>query len=100
MPTFRAGDELPAGAPMLARGIAFRGDTGVSRVDFSDDGGKTWQQAQLGRDEGKYSFSQWQTSFTPSVRGAHDLTLPPMVAPPKATMQLRKHTFSFCCFQD
>ena len=55
---------------MLARGIAFRGDTGVSRVDFSDDGGKTWQQVQLGEDEGKYSFRQWQTTFTPSVKGA------------------------------
>jgi DMSO/TMAO reductase YedYZ molybdopterin-dependent catalytic subunit len=66
----RPGDELPAGAPMLARGIAFGGDTGVSRVDFSDDGGKTWQQVQLGEDEGKYSFRQWQTTFTPSVRGA------------------------------
>ena len=66
----RGGDELPAGAPMLARGIAFGGDTGVSRVDFSDDGGKTWQQVQLGKDEGKYSFRQWQTTFTPSVKGA------------------------------
>jgi len=83
MPTLRAGDELPAGAPMLARGIAFRGDTRVSRVDFSDDGGKTWQQAHLGRDEDKYSYSQWQTSFTPSVRGAHDLTLPPWLPLPK-----------------
>jgi DMSO/TMAO reductase YedYZ molybdopterin-dependent catalytic subunit len=71
----RAGDELPAGAPMLARGIAFGGDTGVSRVDFSDDGGKTWQQAQVGKDEGKYSFRQWQTSFTPLVTGAQLLMI-------------------------
>jgi DMSO/TMAO reductase YedYZ molybdopterin-dependent catalytic subunit len=61
----KAGDKLPAGAPTLARGIAFGGDSGVSRVDFSGDGGKSWQPAQLGKDEGKYSFRQWQISFTP-----------------------------------
>ena len=59
--------KLRAGAPMLARGIAFRGDTGVARVDFSSDGGKSSQQAQLGKDEGKYSFRQWQLSFTPAA---------------------------------
>jgi hypothetical protein len=58
-------DRLAAGAPALARGIAFGGDTGVARVDFSRDGGKSWQQAQLGKDEGKYSFRQWQIPFTP-----------------------------------
>ncbi len=60
----RPGASIHAGAPTLARGIAFGGDTGVARVDFSPDGGKTWQSAQLGADEGKYSFRQWQTEFT------------------------------------
>ena len=57
------------GASTLARGIAFGGDTGVSRVDFSSDGGKTWQQAELGKDEGKYSFRQWQTRFVAAEQG-------------------------------
>jgi DMSO/TMAO reductase YedYZ molybdopterin-dependent catalytic subunit len=61
----KSGDKLQAGAPTLARGIVFGGDTGVARVDFSSDSGKSWQQAQLGKDEGKYSFRQWQLSFTP-----------------------------------
>jgi DMSO/TMAO reductase YedYZ molybdopterin-dependent catalytic subunit len=64
-----AGAKLAAGAPTLARGIALGGDTGVGRVDFSDDGGRTWQQAQLGKDEGKYSFRQWQITFTAPARG-------------------------------
>jgi len=68
----KAGDKLQAGVPRLARGIAFGGDTGVARVDFSSDGGKSWQQAQLGKDEGKYSFRQWQLSFTPAP-GPHVL---------------------------
>ncbi len=65
----KAGDTLSAGAPTLARGIAFGGDSGVSRVDFSPDGGESWQQTQLGNDEGKYGFRQWQTNFTVPVRG-------------------------------
>jgi DMSO/TMAO reductase YedYZ molybdopterin-dependent catalytic subunit len=68
----KPGDKLRAGAPALARGIAFGGDCGVSRVDFSSDGGKRWEPALLGKDEGKYSFRQWQTSFTPAA-GDHVL---------------------------
>jgi DMSO/TMAO reductase YedYZ molybdopterin-dependent catalytic subunit len=63
----KPGDRLAAGVPALARGIAFGGDIGVARVDFSGDGGKSWQQAQLGKDEGKYSFRQWQIPFTPAA---------------------------------
>jgi DMSO/TMAO reductase YedYZ molybdopterin-dependent catalytic subunit len=62
-------DKLRAGGPTLARGIAFGGDCGVSRVDFSSDGGKRWLPVQLGKDEGKYSFRRWQTSFTPASAG-------------------------------
>jgi DMSO/TMAO reductase YedYZ molybdopterin-dependent catalytic subunit len=69
----KPGDMLAAGAPTLARGIAFGGDTGVSRVDFSSDGGKSWQQAQLGKDEGKYSFRQWQLRFVVPSKGAQVL---------------------------
>jgi DMSO/TMAO reductase YedYZ molybdopterin-dependent catalytic subunit len=68
----KAGDRLRVGAPTLVRGIAFGGDSGVARVDLSSDGGKTWQQAERGKDEGKYSFRRWQLSFTPS-RGAQVL---------------------------
>jgi DMSO/TMAO reductase YedYZ molybdopterin-dependent catalytic subunit len=69
----KAGDTLEVHAATLARGIAFGGDKGVARVDFSNDGGHTWQQAQLGNDEGKYSFRQWQISFTPSAAGTQVL---------------------------
>jgi DMSO/TMAO reductase YedYZ molybdopterin-dependent catalytic subunit len=65
----KAGDTLQVGASTLARGIAFGGDTGVSRVDFSSDGGKSWQEAELGADQGKYSFRQWQRRFTPPAGG-------------------------------
>jgi len=67
----KPGDTLRAGVETLARGIAFGGDAGVSRLEFSSDGGKSWQQTQLGTDEGKYSFRQWQIRFTLPAAGEH-----------------------------
>jgi DMSO/TMAO reductase YedYZ molybdopterin-dependent catalytic subunit len=69
----KAGDTLSAGASTLARGIAFGGDSGVARVDFSSDDGQSWQQAQLGKDEGKYSFRQWQINFVVPGKGSRVL---------------------------
>jgi DMSO/TMAO reductase YedYZ molybdopterin-dependent catalytic subunit len=63
------GAAVRAGQSTLARGIAFGGASGVARVEFSADDGSTWQPAQLGPDEGKYSFRQWQTQFTIPVAG-------------------------------
>jgi DMSO/TMAO reductase YedYZ molybdopterin-dependent catalytic subunit len=59
------GATLKAGAKTLVRGIAFGGSTGVKSVDLSIDGGTRWLATTLGRDEGKYSFRQWQTEITP-----------------------------------
>jgi DMSO/TMAO reductase YedYZ molybdopterin-dependent catalytic subunit len=51
------------GAAVPVRGIAFGGDAGVSRVELSADGGRSWQPTALGRDEGTYSFRQWSTQI-------------------------------------
>ncbi len=69
----KAGATVATGKPVPVRGIAFGGAAGVKRVDFSSDGGKTWHAAQLGHDEGKYSFRQWHTTFTPTAKGDHTL---------------------------
>jgi hypothetical protein len=62
-------------ARLRALGIAFGGDCGVARVDLSIDGGKSWQPTQLGKDEGKYGFRQWQTQFTLPSPGEHTLMI-------------------------
>ncbi len=67
------GDRLPAHHRAQARGIAFGGDSGVARVDFSADGGKTWKAAQLGHDAGKYSFRHWHAAITLADAGSHTL---------------------------
>ena len=69
----KSGEIVQTAAPTLARGIAFGGDSGVARVDLSSDGGKTWQAAQLGKDEGKYSFRAWEARFTLPAKGNYTL---------------------------
>jgi hypothetical protein len=64
-----AGATVRANAATLVRGIAFGGDTGVAGVDLSGDGGKSWQPTTLGKDEGKYSFRQWQAPVTLPAAG-------------------------------
>jgi DMSO/TMAO reductase YedYZ molybdopterin-dependent catalytic subunit len=69
----KSGETVRANAPTLVRGIAFGGDADVARVDLSSDSGKTWQATTLGKDEGKFSFRQWQASVT--LPGAGNYTL-------------------------
>jgi DMSO/TMAO reductase YedYZ molybdopterin-dependent catalytic subunit len=71
--SIKSGDTVPVGVATTVRGIALGGDTGVGRVDFSGDGGRTWQSAALGKDEGTYSFRRWQAAFTPPSRGNYTL---------------------------
>jgi DMSO/TMAO reductase YedYZ molybdopterin-dependent catalytic subunit len=67
------GSVLDVGAPRPVRGIAFGGDTGVSKVLFSADGGTSWTPARLGRDVGKYSFRRWEARFVPRHAGQYVL---------------------------
>ena len=70
-----SGSKVTAAAPMMLRGIAFGGDCGVASVDFSIDRGRSWHQAQLGKDEGKYGFRQWQTQLTLPPPGEYSLLI-------------------------
>jgi len=58
------GARVPAGKPFTIRGIAFDGGYGVRDVAVSTDSGRTWREAQLGKDLGKYSFREWHASVT------------------------------------
>jgi len=61
------GAEIRAGQPATVKGIAFDGGYGIREVLFSDDGGQSWREAELGKDLGKYSFRQWQIRFAPKA---------------------------------
>lgn len=41
-------------------GFAWAGDTEISRVDVSIDAGRTWMEAQLGRDRARYAWRQFE----------------------------------------
>ena len=55
------------------RGIAFDSGAGITEVQISTDGGRTWQGAQLGKDLGKYSFREWRFAWKPGASGAASL---------------------------
>jgi hypothetical protein len=61
---------VKAGAPVPLRGIAFGGDCGVASVQCSVDDGQTWASAELGRDEGAYSFRRWSWKAPALASGA------------------------------
>jgi len=68
-----SGQKVKAAAQTTLRGIAFGGDCGVASVDYSIDRGKSWRQTQLGEDQGKYGFRQFETRFTLPSPGAYTL---------------------------
>ncbi len=66
------GATVKAGSPLQLRGFAFDGGYGIREVDVSADGGRTWKEATLGKDLGKYSFREWQATVRLD-RGVHEL---------------------------
>jgi sulfite dehydrogenase (cytochrome) subunit A len=67
------GERIKVGRGITVRGIAFDGGYGITEVSFSADGGKTWREARLGKDLGKYSFREWTIDFKPEEAGVFDL---------------------------
>ena len=65
------GQSFRLGAPVVVKGIAWDGGYGINSVEVSIDGGKTWQEATLDRDHGRFSFRPWQFSFKPNQSGKH-----------------------------
>jgi DMSO/TMAO reductase YedYZ molybdopterin-dependent catalytic subunit len=71
--SLEVGDRIKVGREIIVRGIAFDGGYGIKDVSFSADGGKTWGEARLGKDFGKYSFREWTIEFKPEQAGALEL---------------------------
>lgn len=64
------GATVKSGRETLVRGIAFDGGAGIAEVLFSSDGGRTWREAKLGEDLGRYSFREWTFALTPTAAEA------------------------------
>jgi DMSO/TMAO reductase YedYZ molybdopterin-dependent catalytic subunit len=60
-------------APIVLKGIAFDGGSGIRSVEVSADGGRVWRAAALAGDLGRYSFREWTLPFIPRERGPLEL---------------------------
>src|SRR5882762_276651 len=60
-------------APIELKGIAYGGDRGISRVEVSFDGGKSWRDTEIYYSGGDLAWSLWKTPWTPAT--ADDYTL-------------------------
>jgi DMSO/TMAO reductase YedYZ molybdopterin-dependent catalytic subunit len=56
-------------APVTIGGIAWDGGYGISSVEVSSDGGKSWAAATLGEDFGRFAFRTFSFNFTPRAKG-------------------------------
>lgn len=52
-------------------GIAFAGDRGITRVEVSTDGGKSWEQAEVKPALSQYSWVLWHKGWSPQYSGRH-----------------------------
>lgn len=63
------GDPVVVGQPVTMRGIAFGGLRGVSTVEVTTDGGKTWQPATITANPSPQSWVLWEFPWMPAARG-------------------------------
>jgi len=52
-------------------GIAFAGDRGISKVEISTDGGKTWEEAERKEPLSQNSWVLWHRQWSPQSKGDH-----------------------------
>jgi len=50
-------------------GVAWAGDRGISAVELSLDGGRTWQRARLQKPLSPYAWTQWAYRYEPDTPG-------------------------------
>ena len=69
------GAVLRPGAPTQVAGVAFAGDRGISRVEWSHDGGRSWAAAELETPLSRLTWTRWSATWTPSRRGVYQLVV-------------------------
>jgi hypothetical protein len=63
-----------AGAAYRVHGAAWTGESEVTRVEVSTDGGKTWSEARLLGQSVRYAWRLWEYPWrTPGQAGRHTL---------------------------
>jgi len=63
------GAKIDHNSEVVVRGVAWDGGYGIKKVLISLDKGKTWQEAQLKEDNGRYSYRAYRFGFKPTQYG-------------------------------
>lgn len=71
----RRGAVLAAGRPMELRGTAFAGDRGITAVEVSVDGGRTWRPAEIEYDGSPIAWTIWRYPWSRPPAGEHELVV-------------------------
>ncbi len=72
----RSGQRIPAGGgPVAIRGVAFAGDRGISKVEVSVDGGRTWSEARITYGPSKLAWVLWEVGWTPNGPGRYRISV-------------------------
>jgi DMSO/TMAO reductase YedYZ molybdopterin-dependent catalytic subunit len=61
------------GGSIIVAGYAFAGDRGVSKVEVSFDGGRTWQQAVLKKPISNLTWTLWAYEWAPPGPGGYQV---------------------------
>jgi DMSO/TMAO reductase YedYZ molybdopterin-dependent catalytic subunit len=64
------GATVPAGGAVTICGVAWDAGYGISTVDISADGGRTWKAAALGEDLGRFAFRPFTAAVAAPATGA------------------------------
>ncbi len=67
------GHDLRRRDPVRVRGVAFAGDRGVSKVEVSTDGGRTWTKAKIDYARSKLTWVMWSLEWRSPRPGSYDL---------------------------
>jgi len=57
-----SGQKVALGKPIVVKGLAWDGGSGIAKVEVSTDAGASWQEASLGRELGRFSFREFALS--------------------------------------
>lgn len=71
--TPETGERVPANKPYDVQGVAFDEGKGIVKVEVSEDEGKSWSEASLEPDGGRFSWRRFRYRWLPSGTGSQTL---------------------------
>jgi hypothetical protein len=68
-------NDAVVGRSLTIAGVAFAADRGISQVEVSTDGGRTWNHGELKTELGPYTWRLWRYRWTPSRSGRYQVVV-------------------------